>query len=184
MKFGYARVSTDAQDHALQLAALKAAGVDEVITDTISGSKKERPGLDKLLDKVRPGDTVTVWRFDRLGRSLSHLIQLAEGFKEKGVSLVSLQENIDTSSAGGELIFHIFCSLAQFERALILERTQAGLLAARAQGRVGGRPSATTPEQKAMIRNLAASGNFTNAELAKQFNIGTVTLWRILKEND
>lgn len=182
MIFGYARVSTDAQNHQLQLDALNSAKVDEIITDTISGSKKERPGLEKLLDKLRPGDTLVVWRFDRLGRSLSHLVSLVESFREKGVALRSLTEGIDTSGASGNLIFNLFASFAQFERELILERTKAGLEAAKAKGRVGGRPSSTTEEQKAMIRQLAATGEFSQKELAEQFDVSPITVYRILKE--
>lgn len=133
--FGYARVSTGDQDARLQHDALTAAGCYRIFTDTASGSLESRPELDKLLDQLRPGDTLVVWRLDRLGRSIRHLIDQLAGLQERGVEFRSLQENIDTSSSGGRLIFHIFASLAEFERDLIRERTNAGLEAAPAAGR-------------------------------------------------
>lgn len=133
--FGYARVSTGDQDARLQHDALTAAGCYRIFTDTASGSLESRPELDKLLDRLRPGDTLVAWRLDRLGRSIRHLIDQLAGLQERGVESRSLQENIDTSSSGGRLIFHIFASLAEFERDLIRERTNAGLEAAPAAGR-------------------------------------------------
>lgn len=139
---GYARVSTGDQELALQLDALKKHGCIEknIFTDKISGAKKERPGLDKCLLEVQRGDTLVVWRLDRLGRSLLHLIQLVNDLKERGVGFKSLCDgDVDTTTPSGELIFHIFTALAHFERRLIQERTRAGLSAARARGRLGGR---------------------------------------------
>ena len=137
---GYARVSTLEQNLDLQLKALKSAGCAEIFTDKVSGSKSERPGLTKALANLKPGDTLLVWRLDRLGRSMPHLLSVIQDLKEKGIGFRSIQDGaINTTTASGELIFNIFASLAQFERALIIERTNAGLTAARARGRVGGR---------------------------------------------
>src|SRR5438445_5129489 len=139
---GYARVSRTVQELALQFDALKNAGVakSDVYTDKASGSKTVRPGLDKCLQALQPGDTLLVWRLDRLGRSIRHLIDLVGHLRERGVGFRSLCEAIDTTTANGKLIFHIFTALAEFERDLIRERTKAGLAAARARGRNGGRP--------------------------------------------
>src|SRR5213078_4137961 len=140
---GYARVSTNGQELQLQLDALKNAGVAkaDLYTDKVSGSKTARPGLEKCLQSLEPGDTLLVWRLDRLGRSLRHLIDLVEGLRQRGVGFKSICDGaIDTTTASGELIFHIFTALAQFERRLVQERTKAGLTAARARGRTGGRP--------------------------------------------
>ncbi len=144
MLIGYARISTDDQTFDLQLDALKAAGCDaqRIYTDTASGAKTDRPGLTRAIDVAREGDTLVVWRLDRLGRTLPHLLQLVEELKRRGVGFRSLTESIDTTSPSGQLIFHIFGALAEFERNLIRERTQAGLAAARARGRVGA-PQAT-----------------------------------------
>src|SRR5664279_3771929 len=134
---GYARISTQDQHLHLHQDALKIANSRTIFTDTISGSTIERKGLDEALEYLRAGDTLVVWRLDRLGRSLKHLIETVTLLKEKGISFKSLTENIDTSTSGGKLIFHIFGALAEFERNLIRERTQAGLAAARARGRTG-----------------------------------------------
>jgi DNA invertase Pin-like site-specific DNA recombinase len=132
MQIGYARVSTDDQDHALQLDALKAAGCDRIITETASGSRHDRPELSRLLEHARKGDVLVVWRLDRLGRSLRHLIDVVEDLNQRGIALRSLTEAIDTSSAAGRLLFHILAALGQMERELIVERTRAGLRAAAA----------------------------------------------------
>src|SRR5437762_9291746 len=137
---GYARVSTQDQHLHLQQDALKNAGCLKIFTDTISGSTTERKGLDEALEFLRSGDTLVVWRLDRLGRSMKRLIDTVTQLKNKGIGFKGLSENIDTTTLGGKLIFHVFGSLAEFERDLIRERTQAGLLAARARGRRGGRP--------------------------------------------
>ena len=144
---GYARVSTTDQDPALQLDALKAAGCVKVFTDRASGALDSRPQLDRMLDQLRPGDTVVVWRLDKLGRSIRHLITVVEDLAERGVGFKSLTESIDTTTGGGKLVFHVFAALVEFERALIQERTNAGLAAARARGRKGGRPSVMTPDK-------------------------------------
>ena len=140
MKIGYARVSTTDQHLTMQEDALRKDGCKEVFTDVVSGVKATRPGLDKALAYLRDGDTLVVWKLDRLGRSIKHLIETIKSLSERKIGFKSLQENIDTSTSGGKLIFHIFSALAEFERELIRERTDAGLKAARARGRLGGRP--------------------------------------------
>lgn len=182
MKLGYARISTSSQDHQLQVDALNAAGVDEIITDTISGSSKKREGLDRLLDKAREGDTIVVWRLDRLGRSLSHLIQLVEQLKARGIGFKSLQEEINTDTANGMFFFHMIGALATFERSLIVERTRAGLEAAKEQGRVGGRPAAMTPEQEKLVLALVEQGQ-NRAEICNSFDISRATLYRLLAKH-
>src|ERR671917_1025350 len=157
MQIGYARVSTEEQTLNLQLDALKAAGCEQIFTDRVSGARAERPGLTNALGHLRDGDTLVVWRLDRLGRSLPHLIETVTALAARGVGFKSLTESIDTTSSGGKLIFHIFGALAEFERDLIRERTHAGLTAARARGKVGGRPRAealNTPRQLALARKL------------------------------
>src|ERR671919_475121 len=144
MLIGYARVSTHEQTLNLQQDALTTAGCTKIFTDTASGAKTERKGLEEALIYVRRGDTLVVWRLDRLGRSLPHLITTMTDLEERGIGFKSLTENIDTTTSGGKLIFHIFGALAEFERNLIRERTQAGLNAARARGETGGRPKALT----------------------------------------
>lgn len=139
MKIGYARVSTAEQLVDLQIDALKLAGCEKIYKDVVSGTKTQREGLDQALNDLRDGDTLVVWKLDRLGRSIQHLIETVKTLQERGVGFNSLQEHIDTTTSGGKLIFHIFSALAEFERDLITERTQAGLQAARARGRFGGR---------------------------------------------
>jgi DNA invertase Pin-like site-specific DNA recombinase len=151
---GYARVSTGQQDLNLQLDALRKQGVPKelIFTDKISGAKHERPGLDACLKELRPGDVLLVWRLDRLGRSVRHLVTLIDELKEKGVGFRSVCDGaIDTTTPSGELIFHVFSALAQFERRLIQERTNAGLAAARARGRVGGRPPVRRTDPRVVL---------------------------------
>jgi DNA invertase Pin-like site-specific DNA recombinase len=140
--FGYARVSTQDQTLDLQKDALKAEGCTRIFTDTMSGAKADRPGLTAAFDHLRAGDTLVVWRLDRLGRTLKDLLEVVARFEREGIGFKSLREQIDTTTPAGTLVFHIFGSLAEFERALIRERTHAGLVAARARGRNGGRPQA------------------------------------------
>src|SRR5437764_1930616 len=157
MHIGYARISTGEQTLALQEDALKAAGCERLLTDTASGAKTERPGLAKALEQLRSGDSLVVWRLDRLGRSLRHLIDTLLELDSRGVGFKSLTESIDTTTPGGKLIFHVFGALAEFERDLIRERTNAGLAAARARGRKGGRPPAKAfrdPAALAMAKDL------------------------------
>src|SRR3954466_11684681 len=148
MLIGYARVSTNDQTLDLQQDALTKAGCEKIFTDTVSGATTERKGLDQALTKLRAGDTLTVWRLDRLGRSLPHLITTITSLEKQGIGFKSLTENIDTTTSGGKLIFHIFGALAEFERNLIRERTLAGLEAARARGRTGGKPKLTPENRK------------------------------------
>src|SRR3984957_15649847 len=177
---GYARVSTTEQDASLQHDALKAAGCIKVFTDKTSGSLERRPQLDRLLDQLRPGDTIVVWRLDRLGRSLKHLIQLIEDLAERQVGFRSLSEGMDTTTPGGKLIFSIFGALAEFERSLIRERTVAGLAAARARGRVGGRPPVMTPEKLRVARQLYDAQELTVEEIAKTIGVSRKTVYRHL----
>jgi DNA invertase Pin-like site-specific DNA recombinase len=156
---GYARVSTADQHPQLQVDALKAAGCYRVFTETASGARADRPTLAQVLDQLRPGDTLVVWKLDRLGRSLRHLVDTITGLADRGVGFRSLQEAIDTTTPGGKLVFHVFAALAEFERDLIGERTTAGLAAARARGRRGGRPSVMTTHKAQVAQELYASGN-------------------------
>ena len=150
MRIGYARVSTHDQNLDLQKDALKKAGCEKVIVDVASGKKEKRSGLDRARDQLRKGDVLVVWRLDRLGRSLKHLIELMNEMEREGIGFCSLQESINTTTPGGKLVFHIFGALAEFERNLIRERTKAGLDAARARGRKGGRPKALDVEQRTL----------------------------------
>src|SRR5438128_9044927 len=157
MLIGYARVSTQDQTLNLQKDALEKIGCSKIFTDTISGSTTERKGLDQALTYVREGDTLVVWRLDRLGRSLKHLIETITHLNNRKIGFMSITENIDTTTSGGKLIFHIFGALAEFERDIIRERTNAGLQAARARGRLGGRPKSTsldTPKKVAIAQAL------------------------------
>jgi DNA invertase Pin-like site-specific DNA recombinase len=148
MLIGYARVSTTEQKLDLQQGALKAAGCERSFTDTASGAKAARPGLAAALQECRPGDTLVVWKLDRLGRSLPHLVETVRELAARGVGFRSLQESLDTNTSTGNLIFHIFAALAEFERDLIRERTNAGLMAARARGRKGGRPKGVDEKKR------------------------------------
>ena len=178
MVFGYSRVSTTEQDQALQEDALTKAGVAQIFTDTASGAKTSRPALDELLSKLRPGDTVVVWRLDRLGRSLRHLIDVFSDLESKGVAIRSLTESLDTSTPGGRLIFHVFGALAEFERDLIRERTNAGLVAARARGRTGGRPSVWTPEKLQTAQDLLAQGTDI-ATVSRILGVSRASIYRM-----
>lgn len=182
MLIGYARVSTADQNPQLQLDALRAAGVERVYTDHgVSGSVAERVELGRCLDQLRPGDTLVMWRLDRLARSLRHLLQLVESLGERGVHLRSLTESIDTGSASGRLVLSVFGAMAQFERDLIRERTAAGLAAARARGVRVGRPVAISEAQLAQARTLVAAGHRVG-EIACTLGVGRSTLYRALGE--
>jgi DNA invertase Pin-like site-specific DNA recombinase len=176
MLIGYARVSTHDQTLALQLDALKQVQCDKIFTDTISGTKTERPGLDEALSFIRPSDTLVVWRLDRLGRSLPHLIDTITALQERQIGFKSITENIDTTTSGGKLVFHIFGALAEFERDIIRERTQAGLIAARARGKVGGRPKALTKKQQEMLQVLYRDKTHSIADICKTLNISRMTM--------
>lgn len=177
---GYARVSTSDQDPALQLDALERAGCLKVFTDKASGALDSRPALDHLLDQLRPGDTLVVWRLDRLGRSLKNLISLVEHLESKQVAFKSLTESIDTTSPGGRLIFAIFGALAEFERSLIQERTRAGLEAARARGRKGGRPPSMTPDKIKLAKSLYDAREHTVEQIASMLGVSRKTVYRHL----
>lgn len=180
---GYARVSTIEQDLALQHDALDAAGVVRVFEDRgVSGAKTERPGLEEALRFLRDGDTIIVWKLDRLGRSMTHLLQTVAELEGRGVGFRSLTENIDTTTPTGRLVFHIFGALGQFERDLIRERTTAGLKAAAARGRKGGRPKAATPDKVARAQTLIASG-LTVREAAARVKVSKSALYAALAEN-
>lgn len=181
MYLGYARVSTEDQKLDLQKDALKKIGCKEIFTDVISGAKTKREGLDKLLNYARPGDTIVVWKLDRLGRSLQHLIETIKILEVRGIGFRSLQENIDTNTSGGKLIFHVFGALAEFERDLIRERTQAGLKAARARGRVGGRPKAMDEKKIRQAKALMADTENSIADICKTLKIGKTTLYKYVK---
>ena len=179
MTFGYARVSTHQQDEALHRDALEAAGVERIYVDHASGATSSRPALDQLLGQVRSGDTVVIWRLDRLGRSLRHLIDLVAELEDRGVGLRSLTESIDTSTPGGRLIFHVFGSLAEFEKDLIRERTMAGLAAARARGRVGGRPTVWTPDKAKAATAMVASGAHDISTIARALGVSRASVYRL-----
>lgn len=179
-RHGYARVSSSGQDDLLQEIALRDAGVDRVWSDTASGSTTSRPALDEMLGGLLPGDTVVVWRLDRLGRSMAHLIATIDDLTRRGVGFQSLTEQIDTTTAGGRLILGIFASLAEFERALIRERTVAGLAAARSRGAVLGRPTVVTPAKLTAARSLIAGGA-TVTTAAAAVGISRPTLYRHLQ---
>jgi DNA invertase Pin-like site-specific DNA recombinase len=181
MNVGYARVSTDDQDLALQRDALAAATCERIFTDTMSGAKAERPGLRDALDFCRPGDTLVVWRLDRLGRSLTNLIELMAVLDERGIGFRSLSEQIDTTTSGGKLVFHIFGALAEFERELIRERTRAGLAVARARGRQGGRPKKLdTPKKIAMAQSLYDQGTHSIDDICQMVGVSRATLYRVI----
>jgi len=179
-QLGYARVSTVEQKADLQTDGLKAAGCVRVWTDKASGALDHRPQLDRVLDHLRPGDTLVVWRLDRLGRSLPHLIAAVTDLAARKVGFRSLTEGIDTTTPAGRLIFHVFGALAEFERELIRERTTAGLAAARARGRIGGRPRAMTPDKLAVARQMYASREHTLNAIAGTIQVSRSTLYRHL----
>src|SRR3954468_2145851 len=179
-KAGYARVSTLEQDEALQRDALNTAGCERILVDKASGKLDHRPGLDAMLEQLRSSDTVVVWRLDRLGRSLRNLIDLVSEFESRGVGFVSTTESIDTTTPGGKLIFHIFGALAEFERDLIRERTMAGLAAARARGRTGGRPTVWTPAKLQTAREMYDSRQHDVATIARVLGVSRASLYRAL----
>jgi DNA invertase Pin-like site-specific DNA recombinase len=183
-RIGYARVSTLEQDEALQHDALTAAGCERVFVDKASGKLEHRPALDAMLEQLRPGDSVTVWRLDRLGRSLRHLIDVVADLEARGVAFRSLMEAIDTSTPGGKLTFHLFGALAEFERDLIRERTMAGLAAARARGRMGGRPTVWTPAKLKVARSMYAGGDQDVATIARVVGVSRASVYRALTPGD
>ena len=180
MKIGYARISTADQNTHLQRDALKAAGCEKIVTEQISGSSAKRPKLEKLLRSIKSGDTLTVWRLDRLGRSLPHLIEVVRDLEGRGAGFQSLSEEINTTTAGGRLIFHLMGALAEFERSLIVERTQAGLNAARKRGAKIGRPRSLTTAQIKHAQKLIGAGE-RPASVARSLSVDRSTLYRALK---
>jgi len=180
MLVGYARVSTPDQNLALQRDALQQAGCDRLFADVASGVQTERPGLVDALAFLRTGDSLVVWKLDRLGRSLKDLIEQVATLQARQIGLRSLQENIDTTTSGGKLIFHVFGALAEFERDLIRERTQAGLQAARARGHRGGRPKVMDARKAALAQSLYRDRHYSPREICAILKISKTTLYRYL----
>lgn len=177
MFIGYVRVSTNDQNTALQRDALERSGCELIFEDKMSGRTAERPGLKKLLKRLSPGDTLVVWKLDRLGRSMRNLVILVEELKQRSVNFRSLTDSIDTSTPMGRFFFHVMGALAEMERELIVERTRAGLVAARAQGRIGGRRPKLTPEQWAQAGRLIAAGE-SRRRVAIIYDVGISTLYK------
>lgn len=183
MKIGYARVSTIDQNLNLQVAELKAAGCARIYKEKASGTKEDRPELTDMLRNLRDGeDVVVVWRLDRMGRNLKHLLQIVDDLKERGIGFMSLREGFDTTTSGGNMVFQIFGALAEFERNLIAERTKAGLAAARARGRKGGRKEKLTSKQVATLKKMHDSQKHSIAEICATFDISRPTVYRYLRE--
>jgi len=183
LKIGYARVSTGLQNLNLQEDRLNAYGCEKIFSDHISGSKSKRPGLDKAIEFARSGDTIVVWRLDRLGRNMEDLITLVNELNERGVSFHSLEENItmDKSSSTGQLLFHLFAAFAEFERNLILERSSAGRIAARARGRYGGRPEKLNQKDLNLLKTLYDNGTPIKT-IAEQWQVSRTTIYRYLNK--
>lgn len=184
MKIGYARVSTADQHLHMQEDALKSDGCEQIFHDIASGAKTERPGLEEALSFLREKDVLVVWKLDRLGRSVQHLIETIKKLNERGIGFKSLQENIDTTTSGGKLIFHIFSALAEFERDLIKERTKAGLKAARARGRLGGRPPLLKSDEVKKMLKYYDEQKITVDEICKIFNISRPSFYNYLNKRN
>jgi DNA invertase Pin-like site-specific DNA recombinase len=180
MLVGYTRVSTLDQNPALQITALKGAGCERIFTEKASGAQRDRPELKAALDYIRAGDTLVVWKLDRLARSMRQLIETVEDLHARGIELRSLTESIDTATPGGRLIFHIFGALAEFERAVIRERTSAGLAAARERGKKGGRPRTLGPKDLAAAKALLADPAIRVEDVAARLKVSPATLYRHL----
>jgi len=178
---GYARISIQEQNITLQTDALKNSGCEKIFVDQITGVSKTRPGLDKAIKALQEGDTLVVWRLDRLGRSLKHLIEIITQLEERNIAFKSLQEAVDTNSSGGKLVFYIFGALAEFERNLIRERTLAGLSAAKVRGKKGGRPNALDHQQQALIAKLYKEGNHSIKEICQIMRISKPTFYRYIR---
>lgn len=183
MKIGYARVSTGLQNLDLQKDSLESYGCEKIFTDKISGAKSKRQGLDEVINFARSGDTVVVWRLDRLGRNMEDLISIVNTLNDRGVSFHSMQENItmDKSSSTGQLLFHLFAAFAEFERNLILERSAAGRMAARARGRLGGRPEKLTEHDLHLMKTLVDNGTPIKA-VAEKWGVSRTTIYRYLEK--
>jgi len=182
MLIGYARVSTDDQNLDLQKDALTQAGCGKIFEDRISGARADRPGLREVMEYLRSGDSLVLWRLDRLGRSLKNLVETVTLLEGQGIGLKSLHESIDTTSASGRLIFHVFAALAEFERNLIRERTQAGLNAARARGRKGGRPKALNNDKRMLAVRLYDEKEHSVGHICELMNISRPTLYKYIEE--
>ncbi len=180
MLFGYSRVSTLDQNADLQIDALTKAGCDRIFTDVVSGAAESLPQLDNLLSHLRSGDTLVVWKLDRLGRTLKHLINLVDSLKQRDIGFKSLSEGLDTTTPGGKLVFHIFGAIAEFERDLIRERTKAGLVAARARGRLGGRPRKHSDKVIAAAKTMTETSNDTIKDICIELGISRTTYYRRL----
>ena len=181
MKVGYVRVSTQMQNLDLQQIALRESGCQKIVTDVASGKHAVRPGLEQLREILRSGDTLVVWRLDRLGRSLKHLIEFVGELEQEGIGFKSLQEAIDTTTSGGRLVFHIFASLTEFERNLIQERTKAGLEAARARGKHGGRKKALSSIEREMVVELYRLKKHSVGQICQEYGISRPTLYAYVK---
>ncbi|ADO47392.1 recombinase family protein [[Enterobacter] lignolyticus] len=177
MLIGYVRVSTNDQNTALQRNALESAGCEQIFEDKMSGKSADRPGLKRALKQINDGDTLVVWKLDRLGRSMRHLISLTEELRQRGVNFRSLTDSIDTSTPMGRFFFHVMGALAEMERELIIERTRAGLEVARSQGRIGGRRPKLTAEEWAQAGRLIAAGE-SRQRVALIFDVGLSTLYK------
>jgi DNA invertase Pin-like site-specific DNA recombinase len=184
MLIGYARVSTIEQNVSLQIDQLKLAGCERIFRDKVSGSKTERPGLLEALEFLREGDSLVVWRLDRLGRSLRHLLDTVSELEERGIGFRSLQESIDTTTSGGRLIFHIFGALVEFERNLIRERTMAGLQVARARGRLGGRPRKLGAKKTELAYQLYDEKKYAVKEICQMLGVSKPTLYAYLARRE
>ena len=182
MRIGYARVSTHEQNLDLQLDELKKIGCEEIITDKISGAVSERPGLESVDNILRKGDTLVVWRLDRLGRSLKHLISYVGALEEKGIAFHSINEAINTETSSGKFMFHIFGAMSEFERNIIKERTKAGLEAARLRGRQGGRPAKLNAEQKDLAKTLYANKKHSIKAICQMVGVGKTTLYKYINQ--
>lgn len=181
MQIGYARCSQASQDHALQIDALTAAGCEKLYIETASGLKADRPELKKLLDHARPGDVITIYSLSRLARSIRHLLDVAEDLRAREIGLKSITEGFDTTSPAGRFMFNVLGALGQMEVELLRERTQAGLRAARARGRVGGRPKALDTVKLTVVRTLIAEGTLTMSEIAQHVGVAPSTIYRAVK---
>lgn len=183
MKIGYARVSTDDQNLDLQTDLLRKDGCDKVFMEKMTGKAGSRPVLTRLLGQLRAGDVLVVWKLDRLGRSLKHLIDILQELKARQIGFRCITDGIDTETASGKLLFHIIGAIAEFEGVLISERTKAGLQAARNRGKRIGRPPAIDENQIQLAQQLIDSGEMSRADIAAQFNVGTTTLWRAMRRD-
>lgn len=180
MLVGYARVSTQDQNPELQLDALKASGCEKIFVEKASGAQRDRPELKAALDYMRDGDTLVVWKLDRLARSMKQLIETVEGLEDRGVGFRSVTEAIDTTTPGGRLVFHIFGALAEFERSIIRERTRAGLDAARSRGKIGGRPKKLSEADLRAAKAMLLDDEITVVQIAGRLGVSAATLYRYL----